>query len=63
MAEMTHNPSYWNETLEEVIKDLPWWKRWNIVHPNGHHTYTKESAAFLERNGTMSGFEEAPEEV
>lgn len=52
----TQNPSLWNETIEEVIKDLPWWKRWNIVH-NSLCIYTQEKAEHLEKHGTLANFE------
>lgn len=52
----THNPSYWNQDLEDAIRDLPWWKRWNIVHPS--HPYTEGAAKYLEANGTFNGYEE-----
>jgi hypothetical protein len=55
VEEFTGNASYWNQDLEDLIRDLPWWKRWNIVHPM--KPYTQAEAEHLEKHGTLANFE------
>lgn len=59
--EMTHNASYWNQDLEDVIRDLPWWKRWNIVHPI--RPYSEAQALHLETHGSLCDFDDQKSEI
>jgi hypothetical protein len=58
--ELTHNASYWNQDLEDLIRELPWWKRWNVVHPS--LPYSEAKALHLEKYGTLCNFEEEEHE-
>lgn len=43
------SPVHWNPELEKAIRNLKWWERWNICHPNSN-PYLKEDIQKLEEH-------------